>query len=73
MRYGYKASAEQFSPAELLELVQLGWLGTTEPGGTAGDLLGTTRAALVPLAVAAAWGVLGVLAARPLFRWEPRG
>lgn len=57
----------------VLELVQLGWLGTTQPGGAAGDLAATTREALVPLAVAAAWGVLGVVAARHLFRWEPRG
>lgn len=55
----------------VVHLVQLGWLGSVD-GGPALDLAGTTTAALGPLAVALAWVVLSVLAARRWFRWEPR-
>jgi ABC-2 type transport system permease protein len=55
----------------VVDLMRLGLLGIDQDG----DHLGTAAtfgAALPSLAVGAAWVVLGVLATRRWFRWEPR-
>jgi ABC-2 type transport system permease protein len=54
-----------------VDLMRLGWLGTTG-GGTPKDFVGVLGAAAVPAAILAAWVALGVLAVRRWFRWEPR-
>jgi ABC-2 type transport system permease protein len=50
-----------------LDLVRLGWLGS--PGQ---DTLGVLGEAAAPVGLLAAWTVLGWLAVRRWFRWEPR-
>jgi ABC-2 type transport system permease protein len=50
-----------------LELVRLGWLGRPGEG-----VLGVLGLAAAPAGLLAAWAVLGWLAVRRWFRWEPR-
>ena len=54
-----------------LELMRLGWLGTTGVGPTTG-FAGAFGAAVVPVAILAAWVILGAVAVRRWFLWEPR-
>lgn len=55
----------------VMELVRLGWLGTTGAAAPT-DFAGTFGAALDPLVVLAAWLVIGGAGVRAWFRWEPR-
>lgn len=55
----------------VVELIRLGWLGSVDGSASLG-FLGTLEAAAVPAAVALGWVVLGVVAVRRYFRWEPR-
>ena len=54
-----------------VDLMRLGWLGTTGDG-TPKDFVGVLGAAAVPVGILAAWTAFGVLAVRRWFRWEPR-
>jgi ABC-2 type transport system permease protein len=54
-----------------LELMRLGWLGTTGEGPPK-DFVGVLGAAAVPVGILVAWVVVGILAVRRWFRWEPR-
>jgi ABC-type multidrug transport system permease subunit len=66
------AEAARFLPlTPVLELARLGLTGQTW-NGTSVDLAGAWSAALLPLAVLAAWLVVGALVARRVFRWAPR-
>jgi ABC-2 type transport system permease protein len=66
------AEAAQFFPlTPVLELARLGLTGQTWDG-TSVDLAGAWSAAPLPLAVLAAWLVVGTLVARRVFRWAPR-
>ncbi|NYI05205.1 ABC transporter permease [Allostreptomyces psammosilenae] len=56
----------------VVELARLGWLGTTGESAPVG-FGGTIVAAWPHLLVLAAWLLLGLLAFRRWFRWEPRG
>ncbi|WP_166850999.1 ABC transporter permease [Isoptericola sp. BMS4] len=62
----------RFTP--LRPVVELCWLGLagTDASGRTLTLAETFPAAAVPVAVLAAWAVVGVLAARRWMRWEPR-
>ena len=55
----------------VIELIRLGWVGTT---GTAApvDFAGTFQAAAVPAGLLVAWLALGGVAVKRWFRWEPR-
>jgi ABC-2 type transport system permease protein len=55
----------------VIELIRLGWVGTT---GTAApvDFAGTFRAAAAPVGLLVAWLALGGAAVKRWFRWEPR-
>jgi len=53
------------------ELIRLGWLGTAGEGAPR-DFVGVFGAAAVPVGILAAWVVLGTVAVRRWFRWEPR-
>ncbi|WP_328470541.1 ABC transporter permease [Actinoplanes sp. NBC_00393] len=55
----------------VVDLMRLGWLGTTGEAAPA-DFTGVLNEALVPAAILVAWIVIGVLAVRRRFRWEPR-
>nr|MDT0657412.1 ABC transporter permease [Micromonospora sp. DSM 115978] len=55
----------------VLDLVRLGWLGTTGADAPR-DFIGALGAAAVPAAIVAGWLVVGVMAVRRWFRWEPR-
>ncbi|MEU9886989.1 ABC transporter permease [Sphaerisporangium sp. NPDC051011] len=57
--------------APTLDLLRLGWLGTTGPG-PAHDFVGVLGAAAAPAGLLAVWMVLGWLAVRRWFSWEPR-
>jgi ABC-2 type transport system permease protein len=66
------AEIARFLPlTPVLELARLGLIGQTWDG-TGVDLAGAWSAALLPLAVLAAWLVVGTVAARRVFRWVPR-
>ncbi len=66
------AEAARFLPlTPVLELARLGLTGQTWDG-TSVDLAGAWSAAALPLAVLAAWLVVGTLVARRVFRWAPR-
>ena len=54
-----------------VELLRLGWLGTTGKALPV-DFAGAFGAAAEPTAILAAWTVVGVLVVRRWFRWEPR-
>ncbi|WP_229070312.1 ABC transporter permease [Actinoplanes sp. DH11] len=55
----------------VVDLMRLGWLGTTGDAPPAGfvEVLGD---ALLPAGIMAAWIVAGLLVVRRSFRWEPR-
>ncbi|MFC7532006.1 ABC transporter permease [Actinoplanes sp. GCM10030250] len=55
----------------VVDLMRLGWLGTTGTAAPAGftEVFGE---ALVPAAILAAWIVVGLVTVRRRFRWEPR-
>jgi ABC-2 type transport system permease protein len=55
----------------VLDLVRLGWLGTTGADAPR-DFAGTFVAAGPPTAIIIAWLIFGVYAVRRWFRWEPR-
>lgn len=55
----------------VMDLLRLGWVGTTGEEAPVG-FGGVLSAAVEPLAVLAVWTVLGTLAVRRWFRWEPR-
>jgi ABC-2 type transport system permease protein len=66
------AEAARFLPlTPVLELARLGLTGQTWDGVSV-DLAGAWSAAPLPLAVLAAWLVVGTLIARRVFRWAPR-
>lgn len=54
-----------------VDLMRLGWLGTTGEGAPK-DFVGVLGAAAVPTGILAAWMALSVVAVRRWFRWEPR-
>jgi ABC-2 type transport system permease protein len=69
---GAVAAILRFVPlTPVMELMRLGWLGTTGDG-TPHDFVGVLGAAAAPAAILAAWMVFGALAVRRWFRWEPR-
>jgi ABC-2 type transport system permease protein len=55
----------------VVELLRLGLSGTT-PGGSTVSLAGSFAPAVQPVLVLLAWVVVGGLATRRWFRWEPR-
>ncbi|HEX8629890.1 MAG TPA: ABC transporter permease, partial [Catenuloplanes sp.] len=55
----------------VIDLVRLGWLGTTGGGAPVG-FAQTFADAAAPAAILLAWVVLGVAGIRRWFRWEPR-
>lgn len=55
----------------VVELTRLGWLGSVDASASLG-FMGTLEAAAVPAAVALGWVVLGLVAVRRYFSWEPR-
>ncbi|GIJ44259.1 transport permease protein [Virgisporangium aliadipatigenens] len=55
----------------VMELMRLGWVGTTGERAPV-DFVGTLRPAGLPLAVLVAWIGVGVWTVRRFFRWEPR-
>ena len=66
------AEAARFLPlTPVLELARLGLTGQTWDGAGV-DLAGAWSAAPLPLAVLAAWLVVGTVVARRVFRWAPR-
>ena len=66
------AEASRFLPlTPVIELSRLGLVGETW-SGHAVDTAGAWAAAPVPLAVLAAWLVVGAVVARRVFRWAPR-
>lgn len=58
--------------AAVLDLVNLGWFGTTDPESPALALADTFSEATMPLLVVLAWIVGSVVVAKTHFRWEPR-
>lgn len=58
--------------AAVADLVNLGWLGNTDPNGGALAFADTFSPALKPLLVVAAWIVGSIVIAKTHFRWEPR-
>ncbi len=58
--------------AAVLDLVNLGWIGATDPNSTALDFADTFGPSLKPVAVIAAWIVGSIVVAKRHFRWEPR-
>lgn len=55
----------------VMDLVRLGWLGTTGEAAPTG-FGGTSADAVIPIAILLVWVVLGVVGVRRWFRWEPR-
>jgi ABC-2 type transport system permease protein len=55
----------------VVELMRLGWLGTTGSSAPAG-FGGVFGLAAAPAGILAAWVVVGAVAVRRWFRWEPR-
>ncbi|MEV0394046.1 ABC transporter permease [Polymorphospora rubra] len=55
----------------VVELVRLGWLGTTTGADPTG-FAGVFGPAVVPLLILLGWTALGVVGMRRWFRWEPR-
>lgn len=55
----------------VIDLMRLGWLGTTGQAAPAG-FGGVFGDALVPAGIMLAWIVVGVVVVRRRFRWEPR-
>jgi ABC-2 type transport system permease protein len=55
----------------VLDLLRLGWVGTTGEAAPR-DFAGVLGSAAAPVAVLAVWTVLGAVAVRRWFRWEPR-
>jgi ABC-2 type transport system permease protein len=69
---GPAAEALRFLPlTPAVELMRLGWLGTTGQGAPR-DFLGVLGVATAPAMILALWAALGVAAVRRWFRWEPR-
>lgn len=58
--------------AAVLDLINLGWIGTTDPTTSSLSFAETFSPALQPLLVIAAWIVGSILIAKTHFRWEPR-
>lgn len=58
--------------AAVLDLVNLGWIGTTDPDSTPLAFADTFEPALIPMLVVAAWIVGSIVIAKTHFRWEPR-
>lgn len=58
--------------AAVLDLVNLGWIGTTDPTTDSLSFAQTFSPALQPLLVIAAWIVGSIVIAKTHFRWEPR-
>lgn len=58
--------------AAVLDLVNLGWIGTTDPDSTPLAFVDTFEPALMPLLVVAAWILGSIVIAKTHFRWEPR-
>ncbi|WP_072805298.1 ABC transporter permease [Rhodococcoides yunnanense] len=58
--------------AAVLDLVNLGWIGTTDPDTEALAFVDTFEPALAPLLVVAAWTLGSIVVAKTHFRWEPR-
>lgn len=55
----------------VVDLVRLGWLGTTGPATPVG-FGGVFAEAVAPLAILVGWTALGTYGFRRWFRWEPR-
>jgi ABC-2 type transport system permease protein len=58
--------------AAVLDLVNLGWLGTTDPESAPMTAVDTFSPAVMPLIVVVAWIVGSFVIAKTHFRWEPR-
>ncbi|MDJ0360275.1 ABC transporter permease [Rhodococcus sp. H29-C3] len=58
--------------AAVLDLVNLGWIGSTDPDSTPLAFADTFSPAMMPLLVVAAWIVGSIVIAKTHFRWEPR-
>lgn len=59
--------------AAVLDVVNLGWIGTTDPDSSALAFVDTFEPALKPLLVIGAWILGSIVVAKTHFRWEPRG
>ncbi|AEV84711.1 ABC transporter permease [Actinoplanes sp. SE50] len=69
---GWVGEVVRFLPlTPAVELMRLGWLGTTGAGAPVG-FVAVFAAAAGPVAILAAWAALGAVAVRRRFRWEPR-
>jgi ABC-2 type transport system permease protein len=55
----------------VMDLLRLGWLGTTGDAAPA-DFLGVFAVAAAPAGILLAWTVIGIVVVRRWFRWEPR-
>lgn len=55
----------------VVDLLRLGWAGTTGSAAPA-DFMGVLEPAAAPAGLLAVWLVLGTVAVRRWFRWEPR-
>ncbi|MEU4423082.1 ABC transporter permease [Actinoplanes sp. NPDC024001] len=55
----------------VVDLMRLGWLGTTGTSAAEG-FTGVLDDALIPAGILVAWIIVGVVAVRRRFRWEPR-
>ncbi|WP_222598607.1 ABC transporter permease [Lentzea tibetensis] len=66
------AGALRFLPlTPVMDLLRLGWVGTTGESAPL-DFTGVLGSAVTPVALLAVWTVLGAVAVRRWFRWEPR-
>lgn len=59
--------------AAVLDLVNLGWMGTIDPESSPLAFADTFSPALKPVLVVAAWILGSIVIAKTHFRWEPRG
>ncbi|MGK2886790.1 MAG: ABC transporter permease [Rhodococcus sp. (in: high G+C Gram-positive bacteria)] len=58
--------------AAVLDLVDLGWIGRTDPAATPLSFAETFSESTTPLLVMTAWIVGSIVIAKTHFRWEPR-
>lgn len=58
--------------AAVLDLVNLGWFGTTDPDSPALPFVDTFSDAAMPALIVLAWIVGSIVIAKTHFRWEPR-
>ena len=58
--------------AAVLDLVDLGWIGRTDPAAAPLSFAETFSESTTPLLVTTAWIVGSIVIAKTHFRWEPR-